>query len=259
VVLLLIAVMSVVAIRLVEQSSGAVALAAAQAREVVVRRAADGGVELFLHRATAGAPITDGWEEMAELGAARVHVRAESELRRVDLNVGALALIEGILRGAGHSPRDAARIAGLIDAERRAEPPRLFRAVDELLRVPGVDPTTLDAIRPFLTVFGASPGISVGIAPKTVLTAVPGITPAMAEAVIRARAGQGALPAAGRKVLSPYLSRGRPVFRVVSTATAVSGARFQRVAIVDLSLAGGPVILDWGQEVGTVPAVAGPQ
>lgn len=244
VVLLVLAAMSAMALRMVEESRGGIAVARARLGEAVARNAADAGYEMFLTRY---AEAQDGTAPAFDtrFGVARIAVRAEAESGKVDINIGAPELIESVLRAAGAEDARAREIAGGIALVRGDG--GVFHAVDELMRVPGMDFELLARVRPYVTVYFAAPGVDPRSASREVLMAMPGVSEATADRIIAARDGEGTLDREERVALRAFRSRGRPVFTVLSTATLADGSSYTREAVVDLSDPGAPLILDWGR------------
>ncbi len=122
-----------------------------------------------------------------------------TEAARVDLNAAPKELLSGLLTvlGAGDdeakqaadrivgwrtkaaSGSDASREAALYQAAGRAYSPRQgpFAHVNELSLVLGMTPALVERALPYVTVFSASPGVDVMVAPAEVIAALPGMTP----------------------------------------------------------------------------------
>jgi general secretion pathway protein K len=245
VVLIVVAAMSVLALRIVDQSRTGTAIARAQLDEAIARHAADAGVEIFIVTYVGqDYPLVPPAFETT-IGTARVTVSAQSELGKIDLNVGDPVLLEGVLRSVGADAGLAGRAAREIVEFRSQGDGQVFHSVDELLRVASVGPALLDRVRPFLTVYGAVPGIDARVAPRPVLLAVPGITQALADQIIAARESDLPLPPAAQAALEPYRVSIRPVYTVRSSAELAGRASFTREAVIDLGLTGAPVVLSW--------------
>jgi len=121
-----------------------------------------------------------------------------TEAARVDLNEAPKELLSGLLTVLGASDenaREAAdRIIGwrtkasdggtdkeaaLYQSAGRTYPPREapFAHVNELALVLGMTPVLVERALPYVTVFSASPGVDVMVAPAEVVAALPGMTP----------------------------------------------------------------------------------
>ncbi|MCP1337884.1 helix-hairpin-helix domain-containing protein [Futiania mangrovi] len=257
VVLLLLGVLSLLALRLVERGREDMEAAQALAAEARARHAADAGYELFLaHHADPAqrrVPLT----LTADLEAGDVTVTVTAETGKVDLNTGAPILIERLLRVSGVGTPDPAEAARRILAYRAPEAGGVFRAPEEAIAVAGLDPLAFGKVRAFLTVYGGHGGIDPVSAPREVLLAVPGMTPALAEAVLVAREAGTPPPLAAQALLAPLRALPRPVYTVRSVARMDDGSVFVREAIVDLETPGLPMLLAWRREVPPLPDAGG--
>lgn len=254
VVLLVLAAMSALALRMVEESQGSIAIARARLDEATARSAADAGYEMFLVRYAAAADRSELPGFDVAFGHARVEVRAEDESGKIDLNLGDPLLIRGILLVVGAEEDRAEAISQEITTFRGDG--GIFHSVDELIRIAGMDIDLLERVRPFVTVYFAAPGIDPRTARREVLMAVPEMTETKVDRIIAARAGEAALEREERVSLRAFRSRGRPVVTVLSRATLAGGESFARQAVVDLSDPGAPVVLAWGRANATL-AVGG--
>ena len=128
-----------------------------------------------------------------------VAVSFVTEAARVDLNAAPKELLGGLLGvlGAGDdaakqaadriigwrtkaaSDGDASKEAALYQAAGRTYSPRQapFAHVNELSLVLGMTPALVERALPYVTVFSASPGVDVMVAPAEVIAALPGMTP----------------------------------------------------------------------------------
>jgi general secretion pathway protein K len=254
VVLLVLAVMSALALRMVEESQSSIAVARARLEEATARSAADAGYEMFLVRYAAAPDRSELPGFDVAFGRARIEVRAEDESGKIDLNIGVPLLVKGILLVVGAEEHRAEAISQEIMIFRGGG--GIFHSVDELIRIAGMDIDLLERVRPYVTVYFAAPGIDPRTARREVLMAVPDMTEAKVDRIIAARAGEAALEREERVSLRAFRSRGRPVVSVLSTATLSGGERFAREAVVDLSDPGAPVVLAWGR-ANAAPAAAG--
>lgn len=243
VVLLLLAALSALALRMVEQSQDGIDAARARLGEAAARGAADAGYEMFLTRYAAIRDASGLPEIDTRFGSAALSVRGEAESGKVDLNIGMPGLIEGILRIAGADTARARGIAEAVAAFRGQG--GIFHTVDGLLRLPGMDLALLERVRPHVTVYSAAPGIDPRTAPREVLMAVPGMTGGAADRIVAARSGEAELDREERAALRAFRSRARPVFTVRSTAVLPDGSSFTREAVVDLTDPAAPVVLAW--------------
>ncbi len=144
------------------------------------------------------------------VGRTNVAVRFQSEGARIDLNAASEDLLSGLFAAVGVDPASAkvyasrvigwrtkpAQNANSKEADLYAQlrvpyPPRQapFEDVSELSLLPGLPPPVVERVLPFVTVFSGRPTVDVASAEPTVLSALPGMTPAILTAVLKARAG----------------------------------------------------------------------
>jgi general secretion pathway protein K len=154
------------------------------------------------------------------VGRTSVSVRFLSEAARIDLNAAPSDLLAGLFVAIGVDPKQAGafadRVIGwrtkstadtpskeatLYVEQRVPYPPRQapFDNALELSLLPGLPRPLVERVLPFVTVFSAAPGIDVATADPTVLTALPGMTPQILGAVLKARASA---PADGQALLA---------------------------------------------------------
>lgn len=231
---------------------------------------ADGGV----YRAVLGLLDLDpetGWRAgggpyRIELGQGVVRIAIEDEEAKVDLNAAPIELIAGLFRAVGLDEERAAQLADRLGdfrdvddqpREQGAEDAAYARAGleggakdaalianSELLQVLGVTPELHARIRPHVTVFSGSEGIDPLLASRTVLSAVPGITPEIAEVFASARLDSDpfALIEDQEALLDAeiyFLFSREVVYRIRAEAHTDTGAVFVREAVVELMSGGG--------------------
>lgn len=146
---------------------------------------------------------------------ARIAVRIQDELGRIDLNQADGSLLIGLFQSAGLDAQAAAslvdkildwrdtsplkRLNGAKDRDYRAAGlayrPRNgpFQSIDELRIVIGMNPDLFARVEPALTVYSGRPSIDPQVAPREALLALPGMDEAKAADRIAARAGQNVL------------------------------------------------------------------
>ncbi|MBR0713040.1 general secretion pathway protein GspK [Bradyrhizobium liaoningense] len=145
----------------------------------------------------------------ARIGMGRVAVTFRSEAARVDLNAAPKALLSGLMIALGVGANEAAGFADRILAWRAAteagqdDPedsyyrtmgtgylPRHapFPHVEELWLVRGIPPAVVERMLPFVTVFSNMRTVNVMDAAPQVVAAMPGMTPAMLQQVLKERA-----------------------------------------------------------------------
>jgi len=143
------------------------------------------------------------------IGHTGVAVRFRSEAARIDLNAAPPDLLAGIFAAIGVDSSQAKsyadRIVGwrtkpdsnagdseanLYATSRSPYPPRQgpFNSSLELGLVLGLPTPVVERVLPFVTVFSGQSGIDVESADRTVLAALPGMTPEIMKAVLKARA-----------------------------------------------------------------------
>lgn len=279
-------------------------VAANGAEEIRLRALLRGGVELaVLGLGTADDDRgwrADGTPYPAEIGDDRIMVRIRDEAGRVDLNRAdaetlqrliavvlgtpdtAPRLTEAILRRRGGdqgrpgqppgadqpaSRPEPTRPAPAPDPDDPATPARPFQSAEELRMVPGISRTLADALMPLVTVLSPAAGINPFAADPLVLQALPGVTRAQAEAVVRARQQRPAPTPERLATLLPQdvgerlRATAGPVYSVTVEAATARGARGRVEAVIWVAADGQSFyrILDWreagfGRHVGEDPA-----
>jgi general secretion pathway protein K len=171
-------------------------------------------------------------------------VLLEDENGKVNPNLAPEWLIAALLRTLGVDADHATQLAAAIVQYRAvglaytpAGTP--IETVDELIRVPGMTPALMAALRPYLSIFSSVAMPDPGAA-----------APAVASALASAAAKREMMPGGGAAALS---SGGRPTVAITVTAHTGTGAAFVRRAVVavDPSAAAGYVVLAW--ERGELP------
>jgi general secretion pathway protein K len=175
-VLLAVGLLSLLITRLLADGRGAVAAAEAVRDAAVAQAAADGVVQQAIFQIQRGAWRADGMPRELRVGPAEVEVVAESLSGRLNPNRAGqplLAALMVVLGGA--APAQAMQLAGEMvdwrtntvsslvgglkaDQYRAAglnylPSGRPFVSVDEIGLVPGMTPTLLNALRPYLSVY----------------------------------------------------------------------------------------------------------
>ncbi|HXC56395.1 MAG TPA: hypothetical protein VNU97_13950 [Rhizomicrobium sp.] len=183
------------------------------------------------------APRLDGTATSFALDGVAVRLRIQDESGRINLNYAPKELLQGLFVSAGLTDDDAgalaARIVKLREPRSADAPPTLaFRAVDELLALPGVSRALLDRVAPALTVYGRSGALNSAVAPREALRALPGMSEQAIDDLLRAR--DAAAQAAARSSLAGTPVAPGAAFRV-SADLSVDGARTLRVAVVQFT------------------------
>lgn len=131
------------------------------------------------------------------------------------------SLIARVGRGAAISAEAlAARIRG-------AAP----NSVMDLARVPGVTPQLYAALAPHVTVYSDSARVNIDDASPEAMLSLPGITPALVQQVLQARAAGTPRPSLGAGEAYATTMRG-PVFTIVATGRTTSGIEARIVEVV---------------------------
>ncbi|WP_026873435.1 general secretion pathway protein GspK [Inquilinus limosus] len=217
----------------------------------------------------------DGTPYPAEIGDDRIVVRIRDEAGRIDLNradaetlqrliavvlgtpESAQRLAEAILRRRGGDQAAAGRAPGTEPAGQAPNAPprpptqpdpanpddparlvRPFQSAEELRRVPGIGRALADALMPHVTVLSPAAGINPFAADPVVLQALPGVTRAQAEAVVRARQQR---PPPTPERLASLLPRdlaerlrgtAGPIYSITVEAATARGARGRVEAVI---------------------------
>jgi len=162
------------------------------------------------------------------VGRTKVAVRYRSEASRIDLNAAPPDLLAGLFAAIGVDS-DKARVfadrvvgwrtksgaggsdkeAGFYAESQTPYPPRQapFDNSLELSLLSGLPMRVAERALPFVTIFSGQAGIDIASADPTVLSALPGMTPEIMSAVLRARAKAPADPNALLSLLGPAGSR----------------------------------------------------
>jgi general secretion pathway protein K len=261
-------------------------VAANGAEQTRLRALLRGGVELaVLGLGTADDERgwhADGTAYPAEIDGGRVTVRIRDEAGRIDLNRADADTLQRLITAVMGSPEDAPRLAAAILHQRggdaapagqngpQAAPPtkaippartdpddpaagRPFQSREELRRVPGVTRAIADALMPHVTVLSPAAGINPFAADPMVLQALPGVTKAQAQAVVRARREKppptperlaAMLPADDANLLRTAAG---PIYAVTVEAVTSRGGRGRVEAVVWIAADSQAFyrILDW--------------
>lgn len=138
------------------------------------------------------------------VGRTNVAVRFRSEGARIDLNAAAEELLTGLFLAVGADPKSAktytdrvigwrtkagSKEAKLYDEWRVPYPPRQgpFEDALEVSLLPGLPAAIVKRILPYVTVYSGISTVDVFAADPTLLSALPGMTPAVLSEVLKAR------------------------------------------------------------------------
>lgn len=243
VVALLLATLSLGTLAMIGKSHSMLETSEARAMELRARLAADAGYDAFLARVASAGVVESAPPMTFEIGGTRVQLDHASEFAKVDLNIGSIALVRGLLTSLGIE--DAQKIAGEIFAFRGTSNGGLFYSVEDLLLLPSVGRSEFERLSPFVTVYSAAPGIDVTSASAEVLAAIPGISEATARRISLSGGELTGITSAESAALSRHWAQSRPVFTVSATAKVGDDVEFVREATVDLTDRRNPVVLDW--------------
>jgi general secretion pathway protein K len=212
-----------------------------------VRQAAEGGTQLGLTRLlaqrAAGKALFDGKREMWRDGSISVAIAIQDEAGKIDLNQAPLALLQGLFEAVGR-PSDEALLLACRIVERRggapcitpigdtpsAEPAVIFAAPEQIASLPGIGDRIYALVADDVTTATGATAVDPAVAPRAVLLALPGATPALVDAYLADRAarqelepessGFEALPGYAYLMVSPVRD-----FTISAVATSPDGAR----------------------------------
>jgi type II secretory pathway component PulK len=128
-------------------------------------------------------------------GDVRLYLLAEPEMGRIDVNRGDPRVMRALLekladRGTASRALDAMRVAKeraqRIGATSGEEPPS-FVSIDAWIAATGLDPTTADRIRPFVTAHTGAKAVNLFYAAQEVIDILPYLSRSQREQIARAR------------------------------------------------------------------------
>lgn len=237
----------------------ALGLARIGAQETIAEALVDAGLNAagyLLFVANRPPAAVDGITLRFRGGAVRLAIAGESG--RIDLNAAEPDMLAGLFEAVGGRSLDPDAFAARVldwrdpDAERNeagAELPDYenedldygptngpFRSAEDLRFVLGLGRDDVTRLRPFVTVFTASPAIDPLSAPEIVLRAIPGVAAADARRIVEARLAGPAGEEAFAALIAPhsgYLSTEGPrVYRVGIGARLTSGFAAAAEAVI---------------------------
>lgn len=208
-----------------------------------------------------GAWRADGTPYAMSYGEGDVTIRIYDEDAKVDLNAAPPELLRGLLLLVGVEEEAAQQLADRIvdyrDEDDQPQPDgaedpdyeaagRAEGALDrplvteaELLGVLGMTESLYRRLRPFVTVYSGAEGIDPTRASPDVLSAIPGMTPEIAEAIRAAGPDADPFEAIDDEVLfeiEVYFVPSREImYRVLAEARTAGGGVFVREAVIELT------------------------
>ncbi|MDY0330449.1 MAG: type II secretion system protein GspK [Thiomonas sp.] len=178
------------------------AIETAKAREL-----ADGGVMKGVFELLSAQNLPTAWKANGQTHRMQIEghdiaVTLTDESGKIDLNGAPPALLTSLLQSVGVDADRAAQLALTIVSWRAPQPagaglqPQLgavaahgpFRNIEALQQVPGITPQLFRRLAPLVTVFTGLPGVNTMLAPESVLRALPGVSPELANAYAQQRA-----------------------------------------------------------------------
>jgi general secretion pathway protein K len=222
-----------------------------------VQRAALGLLELDPERAWR----PDGRVYRFALGEGDVQVSIRDEDGKIDLNEASIELLAGLFAALDLEPEAAQtmaeRIGDFRDPDGDAEPlgaedpaylaaglqdgaaDRPLVSDAELVRVLGMTPELYERVRPHVTVYAGSDGVDPTRATRTVLEALPGITPEVVARLLEVEPGEDPLEtieddAVLEQIDLYWLPSREAVFTVRAVGRTPGGGLFIREALIEL-------------------------
>ncbi len=198
----------------------------------------------------------DGVAHELSLDGVALRVSILDESGKIDINSAPEPLLRGLFRSVGAYEATAEALAGCVqDWPDGGKLKRLhgakqeeytaagksygpangpFTTVDELLRVLGMTQDLFQRLQPSVTVYSRLGGVNTVVAPRSVLLAIPGVTPELVDQYLELRGklmaeGQLVPPFAGAGIYAATPA-GLNVYSVRSTATMADGTVFVRQA-----------------------------
>lgn len=199
-------------------------------------------------------------DRVLEFGNGRAYVQVRDEDGKIDLNMAPPEMLQGLFRAVGVGEHEAsilaARVLDFRDVDSDPTPggaedeaylvagraagaaDRPFRRIQELVDVLGVTSQIYDRVRPHVTIYADVERVDLLRASKTVMRALPGMTPE-AEAAILSNTGAADplldLPETLIAAFENYILPSRDlIFEIRSLGESDAGGRFLREAVVAL-------------------------
>lgn len=189
--------------------------------DVAVNRA----ILTLMDNRTGRMPRVDGTRTVVAVDGTAVRLWIQNESGKINLNAADKSLLQSLFASAGLADSEAAALADRVVARRPApggSAPLAYRAVDDLLSVPGMTPALYGRVAPALTVFGRAATPDQSVAPRDVLRVLPGMSEQGIAEILKQR--DEAAPSTGPAgAQSDYL---------VTAQARVAGAQVVRTTVV---------------------------
>jgi general secretion pathway protein K len=211
--------------------------------------------------------VPDGRPYTLAFDGAKVTIRVVDVSGMADLNAAPATLLRGIFQAVGVDALHASRLADAVVSSRggvSGRPGQPFRVIDELARLPGMDPALFGKIEDAVTVYSGRNFPDASYAGAMVLASLRGIDAAQARTLVEARrkrvarrsAGNG--QAFGAVANGPLVAGyGGVVERVFSIAEMPDGSRAGLDVTLRLALTGTQArpykVLDWRTDSTSAP------
>ncbi len=211
--------------------------------------------------------VPDGRPYSFDFDGARITIAVVDVSGLVDLNAAPVELLRGVFQAAGADAARAGQLAAAVVGSRGGTsngPGRPFRAVDQLVRLPGMDMALFTRVAGAVTVYSGRNFPDASYAGPQVLAALRGVGTAQAAALVRARRARAAQRGAGNGQAFGAVANGPLVAgyggvveRVFSVAEMPDGNRADLDVTLRLALTGAQArpykVLDWRAVSGAAP------
>ncbi len=211
--------------------------------------------------------VPDGRPYSFDFDGARITIAVVDVSGLVDLNAAPVELLRGVFQAAGADAARAGQLAAAVVGSRGGTsngPGRPFRAVDQLVRLPGMDMALFTRVAGAVTVYSGRNFPDASYAGPQVRAALRGVGTAQAAALVRARRARAAQRGAGNGQAFGAVANGPLVAgyggvveRVFSVAEMPDGNRADLDVTLRLALTGAQArpykVLDWRAVSGAAP------
>lgn len=222
--------------------------------------------------------LTDGTPYQVRFGEGQIHLRIQDEAGKIDLNTAGDALLRGLLERAAQPGDDVTyMLNAILDWRDRDRLPRtpgaedsdyehaghgakdgLFNSIEELSSVAGMTHEIYTTIFPALTVHSLQGGIHPMVAPREVLSALPGSNVELVDAFLSSRRNGDEIVALPAGMDERYFSGARGTAFTITSEGAVGGSRVKLDMVITLNNGSRPPysVLSWRE---SKPAYNAPQ